>query len=121
MTAIKTSELTNGIEDLWMRIAAIDGWIGIEKKEGMGFTMLWGKNSVRNQHRSYTSIPEYLSDLNAIATLFKERNIYYKLEWISGLKSNYAKASCRGGYFEVCADTESIAMCKLFLALQENK
>jgi hypothetical protein len=114
---VKTNQLTDEIEDLWMRIAAIDGWVNIEKKEADGFTMLWGASSIRNTHRSFFSIPDYPCDLNAITTLFKERNIYYNLEWISGIKGDYAKASCRGNYFQVCADTEALALCKLLLAI----
>lgn len=118
MTAIKTSELTNEIEDLWMRIAAIDGWIDIEKKEGMGFTMLWGKNLNPAPHKSFFSVPEYPSDLNAITTLFKERNLYYQVAWMPS--QNCARAHDIDDR-EFKGKTESIAMCKLFLALQENK
>ncbi len=118
---IQTNQLTNEIEDLWIKIAAIDGWTDIEKEEGGGFTMLWGKNLNPNPNKSYFSVPTYPTDLNAIASLFKERNLYYQVAWMPSRKC--ARAN---GTFdpekdtEFTAPTEAIALCKLFLALQGN-
>lgn len=118
----QTNQLTDEIEDLWKRIATIDGWINIEKKEGGGFIMFWGEQLIRNPKRSFFSVPDYPSDQNAIATLFKERNLYYQVAWMPS--RNCARAN--GIYdlekdVEVIGETEAIALCKLFLVLQENK
>jgi len=115
---LRTDQLTKEIEDLWMRIAAIDGWQNIEKKEGGGFTMFWGKNSNPSPNKSYFSIPDYPCDLNAIITLFKERNLYYQVAWMP--TQQCARASDINDR-EFKGETEAITLCKLFLAIQENE
>jgi len=59
-------------------------------------------------------IPEYELSIDAIAAEFKKRNWFYEVAWMPSL--NLARADAVNA-FEVRAETEAIALCKLFLAL----
>jgi hypothetical protein len=74
-----------------------------------------GKNVFKGDYCSMSiPIPEYELSIDAIAAEFKKRNWFYEVAWMPSL--NLARADDVNA-FEVRAETEAIALCKLFLAL----
>ena len=118
---INVSQLTDEIENLWIRIATLDGWTDIEKKEVDGFVMFCGRNSTPKTERFFFSVPDYPFDQSAIALLFKEKSLYYQVAWMPTHEPCERARASDINDREFRCESEAIAMCKLFLSIQENE
>jgi len=110
--------MTN-IEEINLKVAAIDGWTEIELWNPSATNKTYiGTNAAHPELGKF--LPKYTESLDAIAWVFKQLEIHYKLQWIIGLKGNYAIAESRRSMYEFSGDTEAIALCKLLLAINPD-
>lgn len=101
------------LEQLNLKVAAIAGWESVE---------IWNLNVAKKTFTGTNKkhpelgnfVPDYTSDLNAIAKVFRRLNLFYQLAWMS--KSNLARANDINDR-EAKAETEAIALCKLLTEL----
>jgi hypothetical protein len=106
MTELIAPKLTE-LEQLNLKVAAIAGWENIDiwciRKAKKTFI---GDNKKHPELGKF--VPDYTSDLNAIAKIFGDLNRGWTL-------SSLGYAAC--GIFDVYAETPAIALCKLLLEL----
>jgi hypothetical protein len=108
--------MTDELIELNLKVAAIAGWTSIE---------IWNPHAIK---KSYVGtnlahpelgihVPSYVESIDAITWVFKRLKIHYKLQWMIGLKGDYAIAESRRFMYEFSGDTEAIALCKLLVAI----
>jgi len=116
--------------ELFLQVAQMAGWQNISKWDSdirdntyVGFK----ENPDRIQPSLF--IPRYDQDLNAIVELFDKFNIFFNLSnltktplgVLNGLESRYSASSNFPFYIAFWGNTPAIAMCKLFVAIIEQK
>ena len=114
--------------ELFSRVAAIAGWQNICDKLNSGDDeMVW--MGTQGNCRAELFIPRYDQDLNAIVELFDKFNIFFNLSNLTktplgvsnGLDSRYSASSNLPFHIAFWDNTPPIAMCKLFVAIIEQK
>lgn len=114
-------ELTE-LEQLNLDVAATAGWENIEEwnptpKNPKAKRTFTGTNKKHPEIGIF--VPDYTSDLNAIAAVFKWLKICYRLTYLPAMHGT--DSACRATTLtcpvDCCGDNEAIALCKLLLEL----